>query len=110
MTKKSKKDKAAKEMADTEGRLQAKSPYVSGVNKVRQRFAKSDLISEEFKDMMTTLRSRRHKEGIGAAPYGPKPKGPSAIPFQKRLKSGNVKKKTKNKKYANGESVRAARF
>jgi hypothetical protein len=77
-----------------------------------------NLTYKEWRDDLDKKRlkkqTKREQEGIGAAPYGPKPKD-SAIPFQKRLASGNVKKKVKKahggyvKKYAKGGGVRKVR-
>ena len=104
---------AAHEMADIERDMSKKG---SGQSAAERKLW--NLTYKEWRDdldkKILKKQAKREQEGIGSAPYGPKPKG-SAIPFQKRLKSGNVKKKTKKahggyiKKYARGGGVRKAR-
>ena len=71
---------------------------------------RDDLDKKRLKKQ-TKKQAKREQEGIGAAPYGP-PSGP-AIPFQKRLASGKVKKKVKRRKggvtknYVKGGGVRS---
>ena len=98
---------AAHAMADLERDMSKKG---SGQSAAERKLW--NLTYKEWRDDLDKKKqAKRKQEGIGAAPYGP-PSGP-AIPFQKRLASGKVKKKVKKRKggvtknYAKGGGVRS---